>query len=173
MSQVTGQLLETGTLGERNAAFVCFIAKDCKPYGDKTAPMDKILMTMRWDGSLGMFGGGVEEGETLVEAAIREVMEEANTVVTADEMIPVCSHVVNDTLNSHLFVVYVEEAILYEAQLAAMSARDARSEGAGALVMHMHSRTKENLLNGSLAKTVKEELMYLFDEKIIDECLIP
>lgn len=46
----------------------------------------KILLTRQWDG-YGIIGGGVEKGETLEEAFVREVKEETGLDVTPGDLI--------------------------------------------------------------------------------------
>lgn len=46
----------------------------------------KILLTRQWDG-YGIIGGGVEKGETLEEAFVREVKEETGLDVTPERLI--------------------------------------------------------------------------------------
>jgi 8-oxo-dGTP diphosphatase len=47
---------------------------------------DKILLTRQWDG-YSLIGGGVEKGETLEEAMVREVKEETGLDITPGKLI--------------------------------------------------------------------------------------
>jgi U8 snoRNA-decapping enzyme len=96
--------------GKPHAAFVAILAKldasellkENEFKNIKENPSQKILMVHRWDGRIGFPGGKVDEGETLVEAAMREVYEEAgfrNKI--KDEVI--CSYELPN-INVHVFV---------------------------------------------------------------------
>ena len=72
-----------GTLNQKNAVFVGFFVRSKLYRGsphvssvDHERELTQILLLMRWDSRLGFPGGMVDDGETLVEAALREVQEE-------------------------------------------------------------------------------------------------
>lgn len=170
--------IETGKLAKGNGAFVAFIAKNATPYVNRYEEWGEIalsevtlmLMTHRADNSLGFFGGKVEGNETLLEAAIREVEEEVGHVMTPSQIIDtklVCSHKISDKFHSHLFVCEVPIADLYGIQQTFFTATHARCESAGASVCHIHENSIDNLLDSSLAKTVREEIEFLLENNII------
>lgn len=47
---------------------------------------DKILLTRQWDG-YSLIGGGLEKGETIEEAIVREVKEETGLIMMPDKII--------------------------------------------------------------------------------------
>lgn len=91
----------------KDNVFLWVYAKDCQPYlnypyvPDKEAKIPMVFAILRWDGTFGAIGGEVDEGETLVEALIREVKEEANYELTTDmNFKPLCSFK-NDENGNH------------------------------------------------------------------------
>jgi len=165
--------LETGKLADKNAVFLAFIAKEVQPYLDKKDSWDKdlaeakinqMLMTMRWDNTLGFLGGKVDQDETLEEALLREIKEEAGVELSDEEISklePFCTHAINEMFNSHLFVLEVDLERLRQIQRGSMNGEDFYAESAGLVLVHIHEKSINNLLKSSLAKTVKEELRLL------------
>lgn len=162
--------LETGKLAARNAAFVAFICPDVLHYAD--APEDfgiadkKVTllgMVSRWDSTQGFPGGMVEEGETLVQAAVRECYEEINLHVDPYHLHFVATHKISDTMNSHIFVKYCTREELYDIQRGSLDATHYRMESGAFIVHHIFPDSFQNLIESSLAKTVREGL-YTLDQ---------
>lgn len=168
--------VETGVMATRNAAFVCFHTDNYKHYagapaewGEKALNADVTLFAavVRWTGAIGFPGGLVEEGETILECAIRECREEIGFSPSAENLIPVCSHEINPGFRSHLFSYKVTPEELYDIQRNSVDAEHARLEGCGVIVYHSTKASRKNILNTPGAKSVREELEVLMDKGVI------
>lgn len=91
------------------------------PESHRDRRIPSVYMVMRWDGTLGFFGGRVDPGETIEQAAVREVFEEANLDIDPEALVHI-STTGNDRVDNHLFGYVVTaakfEAIAREAPLA-------------------------------------------------------
>lgn len=67
-----------------------------------------LIMIDRWDGRMGFPGGTVNEGESLLEALVREIKEEIGITIKPDKVHPVVSH--ENRLVTHLYGLKVLEA---------------------------------------------------------------
>lgn len=165
--------VEIGALGDRNAVFIAFVARECQPYLAMRGQWSEnivehrcsmMLMTARWDGSKGFLGGMVDEGENLLEAALREIKEEANiTDLKGVDLLEACSHRIRDGFHSHLYLCYRTYDQLKQIQQNAHTAIHFYSEGAGVTIEHMIPQVKDAFLSGKIfaAKTVREEIEVL------------
>lgn len=147
--------VETGQLAKRNAAFICLYAK-CGEYYH-------IGMISRKDASLGFPGGKVEGGESLKEAAYRECIEEVGGNFVGWRSLLLCSHAINEALNSHLFTLEVSMQDLRHMALTAPRAEYFWKELSGFCVYKLTPTNIKNLTNTPSAETVQEELAVLFD----------
>lgn len=75
-------ILPFGTRSEKNKdfVFVWFFARDCNSYEgyphNNVPSTSLVLLQLRYDGTFGAVGGGVEKGEELIDALVRECQEE-------------------------------------------------------------------------------------------------
>lgn len=178
------QTVPFGTLGSKNAAFICYYAANTRPYKDATVGegfpdgldktvAHKILMQMRWDAKLGFPGGMVdsddfrdlmESGELLADAAIRESIEEIGHEPSPYQLEPLNTVVLHDkNLNVHMFMCQRSEEELYDMQKNYLEGKHASIEGMGVLVMTLTDVCKQNLMTAQLAKGVREELEAIYD----------
>ncbi len=67
-----------------------------------------LIMIDRWDGRMGFPGGTVNEGESLLEALVREIKEEIGITIKPEKVHPVVSH--ENRLVTHLYGLKVLEA---------------------------------------------------------------
>lgn len=166
----------------RNAVFVAFYSEpfhlyqtnpDCKSWGEKAwyAKVALLGVMMRWDGSLGFVGGSVDQGESLTDAVLREVKEETNYDITADVLVPVCSHLMSQgekgEKHTHLFAVRLTPEQMYEMRNAQSQAWHGRVESAGMNIVHMVPEAPRNLLNNTWAGTAKLELEILLSSGLL------
>lgn len=90
----------TAPEGKKQGVFVALTAESqlYKNYDDPTMTPEYreryfpvVLMCLRWDGRLGFPGGFLEQGESLLDVANRELMEEVGFWGALD-LEPLCSH---------------------------------------------------------------------------------
>ncbi|DAB38105.1 MAG: hypothetical protein A2023_02110 [Sulfuricurvum sp. GWF2_44_89] len=67
-----------------------------------------IIMIDRWDGRMGFPGGTVNEGESLLEALVRETKEEIGITIKPSKVHPIASH--ETRIVTHLYGLKVLEA---------------------------------------------------------------
>lgn len=143
--------IENGLVGAKNSVFIAFYTdsyhhyqtnEECRNWGEKcwNSKIALLGVMMRWDGSKGFVGGQVDQGETLVEAAIRETHEEVNFQVSEERLELFCSHYMEDgdfKQNTHVFLCKVTPDEMYEIQKQSVSSMHNRIESAGFNVVHM------------------------------------
>lgn len=174
--------IETGTIGNINSVFVTFYTKayhhyqtneECRSWGE-TAWNSKIALlglVKRWDASLGFIGGKVDEGETLLQAAVRETKEESGYTIPEERLAPFCTHWMNDNgfeQHTHVFLCEVTPDEMYEIQKSTATAQHSRVEAAGFNVVHMVKESFTNLRACQWAGTGKEELEILLASGLIE-----
>ncbi|MTI96119.1 MAG: NUDIX hydrolase [Firmicutes bacterium] len=71
----------------------------------------KILMVNNKGGDWSLPGGAVEQGETLEHAVIREVMEETNLTIEADEIVAVNEAIFKEKGHHVLFITFKAKII--------------------------------------------------------------
>jgi len=178
-------------LDKRQATFVIFYCKSAQPWKDYPADnsgrhdlhFPVCLMINRADGSLGFIGGMVEEGETLEEAARREVKEEIGHDIQAD-LSGLVAHDIG-AITTHAFIAEVPYEQLRKIQEEATAADHFGSEITGILLPHLVDYEKAigkgggltNLLQSAMAPSVREEMAHFllevlgFDrEVLVDIC---
>lgn len=67
-----------------------------------------VIMIDRWDGRMGFPGGTVNEGESLLDALVREIKEEIGITVKAEKVHPIATH--ENRIVTHLYGLKVLEA---------------------------------------------------------------
>lgn len=138
---------------KRDAAFVMFTG----------GPI--VLMTCRHDGSWGFPGGKVEEGESLLQAARRECLEEIGVKFDMDDVQYICQHEINPKMDSHLFVFELVslKTLSQHVYSATLGQASHSHEVAGAALFNV-DRVRFTEMN--LAPTVLEELYAVFGDRI-------
>lgn len=173
--------IENGLLAEKNSVFVAFYTKpcyqyqtheECRNWGEKTWNTKIALLgtMMRWDGSFGFVGGKVDEGESLIQAAMRETEEEAGTQISEEQLTLLCSHTMEDgdfKQNTHVFLCELTPDEIYQVQKNAQSSEHSKIENAGFNVVHMTDDAFENLPKLPWAGTAKEELLLMLNSGLI------
>jgi len=184
-----------GTRNQRNAVFVGFFVRSKLYRGSPHVPsfdhdreLTQILLLMRWDSRLGFPGGMVDEGESLAEAALREVQEEIHffhpdsTRSSAEQtqqrltflarLTPIVSHQAKPDLNVHFFSCEISIEERDYIRTHAHLALHAKAEVAGVNFIHCFDRSQKGfsklLACGFFAPCVKEELIWLLDTHQID-----
>jgi ADP-ribose pyrophosphatase YjhB (NUDIX family) len=178
--------VNAGQLAEKNSAFVAFVVdpihhyqtnEECRSWGYK-AWFSKIALLgvmVRWDGSYGFVGGKVDDGESLIEAAIRECMEEVGHQPDASQLTLVCSHSMVDGAfeqNTHLYICKVSADELYDIRSKSVCSQHARVESAGFAAVHMTSTAPETLKKACWAGTALSELNVLLDSGMIAPAVV-
>jgi len=98
---------------KKNAVFLAIYVDAISPWRYFKDDMQHLkcpalIMIDRWDGRMGFPGGTVNEGESLLEALIREIKEEVGITVKPDKVHPIVSH--ENRLVTHLYGLKVLEA---------------------------------------------------------------
>jgi U8 snoRNA-decapping enzyme len=163
--------------GKRQAAFVIIYARDGKPWSDYV-PTDErkakrthltiptCLCMNRCDGQIGFIGGGVEHGESLEQAARREVLEEIGYSITTD-LREIVAHDIGP-VTTHAFATEVSYDELREIQRTCLDADHFGSEVTGVFLPHLIDYDTAlgkgggivPFLQHSFAPSVREELIH-------------
>ena len=98
---------------KKNAVFLAIYVDEISPwkyFNDDIRHLKcpAFIMIDRWDGRMGFPGGTVNEGESLIEALVREIKEEIGITVKPDQVHPIVSH--ETRLITHLYGLRVLEA---------------------------------------------------------------
>lgn len=98
---------------KKNAVFLAIYVREISPwkyFNDdiKSMRCPALIMIDRWDGRMGFPGGTVDEGETLIDALVREVKEEIGITVKPDKVHPIAAH--EWKIATHLYGLEVQEA---------------------------------------------------------------
>lgn len=165
----TGQLHPEG----KDAVFLAIVAYTTLTDRFETQAGQQVpilLMQSRWSNDLGLPGGKVDEGETLIEALHRECKEEVNYKIGNKVIEPVCSHSIDGKMNTHLYLQTTSEKGIKKIMKKAMKAEHFGEELGGTMVVFLEDfgRGKgiEKLLNTSLASTVQEGIGVLCIEQL-------
>ncbi|MFA5215824.1 NUDIX domain-containing protein [Sulfuricurvum sp.] len=98
---------------KKNAVFLAIYVESISPWRYFKDDMQHLkcpalIMIDRWDGRMGFPGGTVNEGESLIEALVREIKEEIGITIKPDKVHPIVSH--ETRLVTHLYGLKVLEA---------------------------------------------------------------
>lgn len=82
---------------KKNAVFLAIYVDAISPWKYFKDDMQHLkcpalIMIDRWDGRMGFPGGTVNEGESLLEALVREIKEEVGITIKPDKVHPIASH---------------------------------------------------------------------------------
>ncbi|MNY85617.1 nucleoside triphosphate pyrophosphohydrolase [compost metagenome] len=141
--------------------------KDYEGISEQDANKDipLTLMINRWDGLIGFPGGQVEDGETAIQAAVREAYEEVGVVVQESEIQPLASY--EFSIVAHLFVIEISYEQILSIYKNIPNSKHFGSEITGAFLAHLCNYKKgkgiRKLLDSGLAKSVREELIDLMN----------
>lgn len=173
--------VENGLVAANNSVFVAYYTEpthiyqanpECRSWGDDAwfAKVALLGVMVRWDGSFGFVGGKVDDGESLIEAAKRESMEEINHIPKDSDLKLVCSHSMVDgnfKQNTHVFACLVTPEEMYEIRRKSTTSFHAQVESAGFVVVHMVKNAPTNLKANTWAGTALAELNILLDSGVI------
>lgn len=176
------KLVEFGTLNpNKNAVFLAIYLKNkCyKGYPHTSEDIQnttfcQLLFVNRWDGSKGFVGGNIDEGEDLITALKREVLEEINFNITEQHTLKeICSHDCGN-INTHLYSLEINLEEKHSILSHAHFGKDYEAEICGLLFQHIF-RNKDNniekacfdrfLNKNFFAKSVKEEVEILIQKE--------
>lgn len=98
---------------KKNAVFLAIYVDEISPWkyfkdDIRHLKCPAFIMIDRWDGRMGFPGGTVNEGESLLEALLRETKEEIGITVKPSQVHPIVSH--ESRYVTHLYGLKVLEA---------------------------------------------------------------
>ncbi len=98
---------------KKNAVFLAIYVDEISPWkyfkdDIRHLKCPAFIMIDRWDGRMGFPGGTVNEGESLIEALLREIKEEIGITIKPSQVHPIASH--ESRLITHLYGLKVLEA---------------------------------------------------------------
>jgi U8 snoRNA-decapping enzyme len=98
---------------KKNAVFLAIYVESISPWKYFKDDMQHLkcpalIMIDRWDGRMGFPGGTVDEGETLLEALVREIKEEIGITIKPDKVHPIVTH--ESHIVTHFYGLKVLEA---------------------------------------------------------------
>ncbi|MGL5315591.1 MAG: NUDIX domain-containing protein [Peptostreptococcaceae bacterium] len=140
-----------------------FVIIHCDNFDEKYNYDAKVLMSMRWDNTLGFIGGKVDEGETLHEALVREVREEINFFIGDRTYHHLSSYLdIAHKFGIHCYHMKVSREDMLEIRKTAMDATHSLEEMAGLCLLNIkggeRSPLTNTLLNNQFSATAKHEL---------------
>jgi 8-oxo-dGTP pyrophosphatase MutT (NUDIX family) len=98
---------------KKNAVFLAIYVDEISPWkyfkdDIRHLKCPAFIMIDRWDGRMGFPGGTVNDGESLLEALLREIKEEIGITVKPSHIHPIASH--ESRIVTHLYGLKVLEA---------------------------------------------------------------
>ena len=112
---MSAQRIPFGSIGhdKKNAVFLAIYVESISPWKYFKDDMQHLkcpalIMIDRWDGRMGFPGGTVAEGESLIDALMREIKEEVGITIKPDQVHPIATH--EGRIITHLYGLKVLEA---------------------------------------------------------------
>jgi U8 snoRNA-decapping enzyme len=163
--------------GKFQTAFLAIYTKNAKPFYNyegipehvKNANVPTIIMQMRTDGSIGFVGGYVNDGETVQEGLLREIIEEIGANLDVARIEPLATFM-TEKVNIHSFCYEVEDLkTIMEIQAKSLTAVHNPAEHGGCflhkIVNYDLCKGHSNFLKNQFSGTAKQELKILVKEK--------
>lgn len=159
----------------RDAVFIWFYARNCDSYAgyphNEIPSTSLVLAQLRWDGSFGAVGGGVDKGEELLDAILRECKEEINYIPTSiNELIT--RRNTRSHFHIHCYTCELSYEELKKVRDNASTGEHFDAECAGVNLMHIcrystgrGERGWVNIMEQNFASTGKMDLQLLVEKE--------
>lgn len=124
-------------------------------------------LTRAWQGNMGWIGGMVDEGETILQALVREVKEETNVNIDASKLKPLCRHIKEEggiDIITYYYETTQEEALEWIRNTT--HAEHFGAETGGLNMIQIHEKSIDIVEKGFWAATAGIELKIFLDEII-------
>lgn len=123
--------------------------------------IDSVIMMMRWDGTIGFVGGGVDENETEQEALVREIKEEIGYDIDINLITsPIAIDLTSNNTCVKLYHVVVDEKTYKEILGSQHNASHGLAEGS-AFSVQLTEESVSSFVKHEFAETVYCEFIQL------------
>lgn len=143
---------------EKNGVFIILY---CESENKEYNYEHKVLMSMRWDNTLGFIGGKVDNNESLKEALLRETKEEINYDLDTTKV----KHLISYNLNGfgiHSYTLKITTEEMFKIKNNYLKASHSEEEINGLCVLNIKKgELNKNLLKNNFCATSKLELKKL------------
>lgn len=154
----------------KEKAFIGIYIKNFKPWKGllslteevRNTEVSGVFVISRWDGKIGFPGGYIEEGETAIEGALRELEEETSIIVEPEEL-----ELISADNGVYFYGVEktIEEVIRYQKEMC--ESIDYGTEIIGSTILYLgdYKDSFKSFMSYPFVKEAKVQLIELIKQK--------